>query len=72
MFGEKRRGMVQVVGALIVVLVAILILVQVVIPTVASAISSTNGLDAGTTAILGLFTLLLAVAGVMFIIKWLF
>lgn len=72
MFGAKRKGMTQVVGALIVVLIAILILVQVVIPTVATAVSDLNGLDTGTMAILGLFTLLLAVAGVMFILKWLF
>ena len=72
MFGEKKRGMVQVIGALIAVLVAILILVQVVIPTVATAVTDANISDPATVAILGLFTLLLAVAGVVFIIKWLF
>jgi uncharacterized membrane protein YozB (DUF420 family) len=71
MFGEKRKGMVQVIGALIAVLVALIILVRVVIPTVAQATTDANISDPATVAILGLFTLLLAVAGVIFIVKWL-
>lgn len=72
MFGRKRKGMVQVVSALIGVLVALIVLVKVVIPTTAQAVADANITDSGTVAILGLLTLLLAVAGVMFIIKWLF
>lgn len=72
MFGRKRKGMVQVVSALIGVLVALIVLVKVVIPTTAQAVADANITDSGTVAILGLLTLLLAVAGVMFIIRWLF
>lgn len=72
MFGIRHPGMTQIVGALIAVLVAILVLVQAVIPTVANAVVEANIANPAAQAILGLFTLLLAVAGVMFILKWLF
>jgi len=72
MFGRKKKGVVQVIGALIGVMIALLILVQVIIPNVVKAVADANITDPATTAIMGLFGMLLAVAGVMFILKWLF